>query len=193
MKKIKKIIAILNIPRFTFHIIFYLFMKDRLRMDIVNNSEAYECKNLLYALLILLTYDKTFRTLFYYRIGPVSHLISFLAPPCETFIIGSHAIIGEGFRPAHCYSTVVNAEKIGKNFMVYQCVTIGMNAGKCPSFGDDVVVFSNSVIMGGITLGNHVRVGAGSVVCKSVPANCVVVGNPAHIIKRDGVKCNERL
>ena len=193
MNKIKKIIAILNSPRFIFHIILFLFMKAKMRRDIINNSVACECDSLLLALLLLLTFDKTFRRLFYYRIGPLSYLISFLAPPCETFIIGSHTQIGEGFRPAHCYSTVVNAEKIGKDFMVYQCVTIGMNGGKCPSFGNDVVVFSNSVIIGDIFLGDHVRVGAGSVVSKSVPANCVVVGNPARIIKRDGVRCNEKL
>ncbi len=44
-----------------------------------------------------------------------------------------------------------------------------------------------------ITIGDNVTVGANSVVVKDVPPNCVVVGIPARIIKRDGVKVDEKL
>ena len=40
-----------------------------------------------------------------------------------------------------------------------------------------------SIIMPNITLGDHVVVAAGSVVTKDVPANCIVGGNPAKVIK----------
>ncbi|KAJ3049536.1 hypothetical protein HK097_009469 [Rhizophlyctis rosea] len=42
----------------------------------------------------------------------------------------------------------------------------------------------NVVILPGITIGEGVTVGAGSVVTKDVPDYCVVVGNPARIVKR---------
>lgn len=42
---------------------------------------------------------------------------------------------------------------------------------------------SNATILGGITIGENALVGAGSVVTKDVPANTVVVGNPAKVIK----------
>lgn len=42
----------------------------------------------------------------------------------------------------------------------------------------------NSVVMPGVTIGNNSVVGASSVVIKDVPDYCVVVGNPAHVIKR---------
>ncbi|MCB0507015.1 MAG: acyltransferase [Chitinophagales bacterium] len=42
---------------------------------------------------------------------------------------------------------------------------------------------SNATILGGITVGENALVGAGSVVTKDVPANTVVAGNPAKIIK----------
>lgn len=41
----------------------------------------------------------------------------------------------------------------------------------------------NAVIMPGVVIGDEVIVGAGAVVTKSVPSNCIVVGNPARIIK----------
>jgi UDP-2-acetamido-3-amino-2,3-dideoxy-glucuronate N-acetyltransferase len=42
---------------------------------------------------------------------------------------------------------------------------------------------SNATILCGITIGENALVGAGAVVVKDVPANAVVVGNPAKIIK----------
>ncbi|WP_174866003.1 acyltransferase [Pectobacterium polaris] len=42
---------------------------------------------------------------------------------------------------------------------------------------------ANATILPGLVLGEHCIVGAGSVVTKDVPPNCVVVGNPARVIK----------
>jgi acetyltransferase-like isoleucine patch superfamily enzyme len=44
--------------------------------------------------------------------------------------------------------------------------------------------------LGGVKIGDEVIVGAGSVVVKDVPSNCIVAGNPAKII-RTGIKLNE--
>ena len=54
----------------------------------------------------------------------------------------------------------------------------------------------NSVILPGVTLGDHTIVGAGSVVTKSFPdGDCVIAGNPARMIRRlnslEGEKENE--
>ena len=48
---------------------------------------------------------------------------------------------------------------------------------KCASIG------SNATILSGITIGEGAVIGAGSVVVKDVPANVVVAGNPARIIR----------
>lgn len=45
--------------------------------------------------------------------------------------------------------------------------------------GDDVFVGIDAIVLPGITIGNRVVVGAGSVVTRDVPDNTVVVGNPA--------------
>lgn len=39
-------------------------------------------------------------------------------------------------------------------------------------------------MVGGVTIGDNVVVGAGAVVVKDVPANCIVVGNPMRIIEK---------
>ena len=48
-----------------------------------------------------------------------------------------------------------------------------------------VTIFANAVVAGGITVGNNVTIGAGSVVLKDVPDNCLVAGVPAKIIKEN--------
>jgi acetyltransferase-like isoleucine patch superfamily enzyme len=49
--------------------------------------------------------------------------------------------------------------------------------------GDNVWVGMNAVILKGVTIGDNAVVAAGAVVSKSVPANTVVAGNPAVVIK----------
>ncbi|MCC6684901.1 MAG: N-acetyltransferase [Bacteroidia bacterium] len=43
---------------------------------------------------------------------------------------------------------------------------------------------ANATILGGITIGKHAMIGAGSVVTKNVPANELWVGNPARFVKK---------
>lgn len=49
--------------------------------------------------------------------------------------------------------------------------------------GDNVYIGMHTTIIAGVTIGNHVIVGANSVVTKDVPDNVVVAGNPAKIIR----------
>jgi acetyltransferase-like isoleucine patch superfamily enzyme len=57
--------------------------------------------------------------------------------------------------------------------------------GKAPvTIGDNVWIGMNSTILKGVTIGDNSVVGAGAVVSRSVPANSVVAGNPARIVRR---------
>lgn len=51
--------------------------------------------------------------------------------------------------------------------------------------GENVWIGSNVRICKGVTIGDNSVVGANSVVTKSIPANCIAVGNPAKVVKTD--------
>ena len=51
------------------------------------------------------------------------------------------------------------------------------------TIGDNVWICGSVTIILGITIGNNVTIGAGSVVVKDIPDNCVAVGNPCKPIK----------
>ena len=48
---------------------------------------------------------------------------------------------------------------------------------------DDVWVGAHSIILKGVTIGVRSIIGAGSVVTKSIPFDCVAAGNPCKVIK----------
>ena len=77
--------------------------------------------------------------------------------------------------------------KDGKNINIATGVTIGIeNRGKrkgTPTIGDDCWIGTNVRICKGVTIGDNSIVAACSVVTKDVPANCIVAGNPAKIVK----------
>ena len=49
--------------------------------------------------------------------------------------------------------------------------------------GDNVWIGGNTVILPGVTIGNNVVIGAGSVVSKDIPDNMIAVGNPCKVIR----------
>ena len=49
---------------------------------------------------------------------------------------------------------------------------------------DHVWIGSRVIILPGLFVGHHSVIGAGSVVTKDIPANCLAVGNPARVVRR---------
>lgn len=196
MKKIKKLIVYLNIIRFLPHICLYRLSKNR--SLILEDLDAYKKEykitgGNIYSLLHFLFHNKSFRVLFYYRIGDAKFLISFLAKGISNFTISKGAKIDTGILFFHSYSTIINAYAVGKNCRILHNVTLGFKNGKAPTILNNVEIFPNAVIVGGITIGNNCVIGPGAVVIKSIPDNCVVVGNPSYILKQDGVIVNKKL
>ena len=48
---------------------------------------------------------------------------------------------------------------------------------------DGVWIGGGTIILPGATIGKNSVIGAGSVVTRSIPANCIAVGNPCRVIK----------
>ena len=128
--------------------------------------------------------NRYFRSLFYFRIGPVlSLIIGWYRPGDKYFQISATTNIGGGFCIAHPYGTIINADTIGCNFKCIHLTTLGATSKGRPAIGNNVSIGANVTIIGPVKVGDNVVVGAGSVVVKDVPDNCVIAGNPARIIK----------
>lgn len=79
--------------------------------------------------------------------------------------------------------------RIGSDCIIFQHVTIGSDSlGKKPSaprIGNNVFIGAGARLIGNISIGDHCRIGAGCVVTKSVPANCVVVMEQPRVIQHN--------
>ncbi|MCR5077327.1 MAG: serine acetyltransferase [Prevotella sp.] len=139
-----------------------------------------------------MTRERTFRNLFYYRIGEYKAApIRWLCPQERTLNIWCPRI-GRGAHFEHNYATYLNAEAIGESFYCLQLVTLGTghHAGKDgrPVIGNNVKIMTGATLFGPIHIGNNVTIGAGAVVFEDIPDGCTVVGNPARIVRRTGTQ-----
>ena len=80
--------------------------------------------------------------------------------------------------------------EIGDDVLIYQAVTLGgtgADRGKRhPTIGNRVVIGAGAKVLGNITVGDEAKIGAGSVVVKSVPSSSTVVGIPAKVVGARG-------
>lgn len=111
---------------------------------------------------------------------------------------GYNIKFGDSFYANHnCVILDVNTVTIGDNVMFGPAVQIytathpidaeTRNAGRELGFeiqiGDNVWIGGGAIIYPGVKIGDNAVIAAGSVVNKDIPANKVVGGNPANIIK----------
>ena len=128
------------------------------------------------------TRERVFRNLFYYRLGEYRSVwVKWMLPPERSLHIWCPSI-GEGAHFEHNYATYLNAESIGDDFYCLHLVTLGNDReGRRPIIGHHVKIFTGATVFGGITIGDHVTIGAGAVVSEDVPDHCTVTGNPGVI------------
>jgi maltose O-acetyltransferase len=86
--------------------------------------------------------------------------------------IGSHVLIGPSVH-IYCAAHELQAELRKQDLEVSKPIVIE----------DNVWIGGGAIVLPGVTIGRNAVVGAGAVVTRSVPANTVVAGNPARVIR----------
>ncbi len=126
----------------------------------------------------------------------IPRLISQFARWLTGIEIHPGAQIGRGFFIDHGMGVVIGETAVIGDFVtLFQGVTLGgtgKERGKRhPTLGNHVVVGAGAKVLGNITIGDFVKIGANSVVLRSVPSNSTVIGIPGRIIKTVGDRLPE--
>ena len=126
----------------------------------------------------------------YHRGGYINVVLALLQNRRNTRIYGCNiypsAELGEGLYIPHFVGIVIGSTaELGNNCTIFPGVVFGAKCSpktkeppgrRHPKCGDNCVFGANSSIIGNITIGNNVTIGAGAVVTKDVPDNAIVIG-----------------
>ncbi len=148
---------------------------------------------------VLLTYSGLHAIIFY-RIGNgllklgipfLPRIVSQVGRFVTGIEIHPGAQIGEGLFRDHGMGVVIGETSIiGSNVTLFQGVTLGgtgkQRGKRHPTLGNDVVVGTGAKVLGNITIGDNVNIGANAVVIRDVPPNSTVVGVPGRVAKKEG-------
>ncbi len=115
----------------------------------------------------------------------LSRMISQFARALTGIEIHPGATIGRRVFIDHGMGVVVGeTAEIGDDVLIYQGVVLGgtslAHGKRHPTIGSRVVLGTQALVLGSITVGDGARVGAGAVVLHDVPAGCTAVGVPAR-------------
>jgi serine O-acetyltransferase len=107
------------------------------------------------------------------------------------------ATIGRRFFIDHGAGVVIGETAIiGDDVLMYHQVTLGgtslVKTKRHPTIGNNVLIGMGAKVLGNITVGDGVRIGANAVVTRDVPPNTSVVGVPGRILIQDGTHISER-
>ncbi|HOP07735.1 MAG TPA: serine O-acetyltransferase [candidate division Zixibacteria bacterium] len=164
-----------------------------------NDPAARGIEFLLYPGFHAIIWHRLIHFLYAIRIPFIPRMLSQIGRFLTGLEIHPGAKIGKGFFVDHGAGVVIGeTAEIGDRCVLFHNVTLGgtgKHKGKRhPTLGNDVFVGTGSTILGPVTIGNNVKIGANAfVVMRDIPSNCTVVGTPARIIRKDGINCDEEL
>lgn len=154
-----------------------------------NGFEVLLCYPGIWALIL----HKPAHWLYRHNLKLIARLISQLVRFLTGIEIHPGASIGRRCFIDHGMAVVIGeTAEVGDDVTIYQAVTLGgtgKDTGKRhPTIGNDVVISSGAKVLGPFKVGDHSKIGAGSVVLEEIPPNCTVVGIPGKIVRRGGSK-----
>lgn len=113
-----------------------------------------------------------------------------LSSPCiwakTSITIGNHVKVGGNciILDTDCHNLDWRIRR-SKEIDEYNRAIDGATANSAPIvIEDDVMIGACCIILKGVTIGAHSIIAAGSVVTKSIPADCIAGGNPARVIRQ---------
>lgn len=139
--------------------------------------------------------SNSFHVVFLYRLSHVlantplkifARIINALCRIIYSCDIAPEAIIGRRILLMHGFGIVIGAHVvIGDDAKIYNDITIGNRKGGHDDgqaiIGNGVMVGCGARLLGKISLGENVTIGANSVVISDVPSNATAIGVPAEI------------
>lgn len=160
------------------------------------------CRNIefiLYPGFQAISFHRFIHLLWNLKIPFIPRLLSQIGRFLTGLEIHPGAKIGKGYFCDHGAGVVIGETTIiGDNCVMFHNVTFG-GTGKHedkrhPTIGNNVLIGTGATLLGPITVGDNVKIGANSfVVMKDIPADCTVAGTPAKITRRNGDYCHEDL
>ena len=177
-------------------------MFKKLRADInaaKRNDPAARSK-----LEILFTYSGV-KALWWHRVAHFFHKIKFkfLARALSQYArwltgieIHPAAKIAPGVFIDHGTGVVIGeTAEVEEGVIIYQGVTLGgtgkEHGKRHPTIKKGAVISAGAKVLGGFTVGEYAKIGAGGVVLKEVPAYATVVGVPGRIVRINGEKVDD--
>jgi len=125
-----------------------------------------------------------------YKLAPLALISLWLNRVINGCVIGAGAKFDQGFVIMHPVGVVINSKVSGgKNIIIESGVVIGDEKGKAPCLGNNIFIGAGAKIIGGVTIGDNVKIGANAVVVKDLPSNVTAVGIPAKVINRGNQTC----
>ncbi len=142
----------------------------------------------LYPGLHALWFHRLAHWLWEHRLRLLGRLLSHLARFLTGIEIHPGAKIGRRFFIDHGMGVVIGeTAEIGDDVLMYQGVVLGGTAlekkKRHPTIGNNVVIGAAAILLGPIVVGDSARIGANSVVVRSVPPGAVVVGVPGRVVE----------
>ena len=134
--------------------------------------------------------------LWVHRLRLLGRLLSHVGRLLTGIEIHPGAGIGRRLFIDHGMGVVIGeTSEIGDDVLMYQGVVLGGTSlekrKRHPSVGNRVVIGTGATLLGAITVGEGSRIGAGSVVIRSVPPQSTVVGVPGRVVKSNGKTVDE--
>lgn len=164
-----------------------------------NDPAAKNIEFLLYPSFHAILYHRIIHFLWKIGVPFIPRLLSQISRFLTGLEIHPGATIDRGFFVDHGAGVVIGeTTKIGDNCVMFHNVTLGgtgKHKGKRhPTIGNNVLIGTGAIILGPVTVGDNVKIGANSYIfMRDVPSNCTVAGVPAQIVKRDGKRVDEPL